>query len=144
MGASADDVAGERDRVEHEGWGARLLAAAGPDGQWDGGACFPAGYRGGEPGQPWTPTMHTLQTLQLFGLDPASESARRAIALVIVRHHDQRRRRIGRGRTCDRYCGCGAIASTGVPSLRFGAEMDVNFQRFSQGPLFASQVRIRW
>jgi hypothetical protein len=26
--------------------------------------------------------MHTLQTLQLFGLDPASESARRAIALV--------------------------------------------------------------
>ena len=26
--------------------------------------------------------MHTLQTLQIFGLDPASESARRAIALV--------------------------------------------------------------
>jgi hypothetical protein len=26
--------------------------------------------------------MHTLQTLQFFGLDPASESARRAIALV--------------------------------------------------------------
>src|SRR5262249_15094965 len=29
-----------------------------------------------------SPTMHTLQTLQLLGLDPASESARRAIALV--------------------------------------------------------------
>ncbi len=26
--------------------------------------------------------MHTLQTLQIFGLDPASEAARRAIALV--------------------------------------------------------------
>jgi hypothetical protein len=27
--------------------------------------------------------MHTLQTLQLLGLDPASRSARRAIALVV-------------------------------------------------------------
>jgi hypothetical protein len=80
--ASTDDVAAERARVEHDGWGGRLLALEGPDGLWDGGACFPASYTGGEPGQPWTPTMHTLQTLQIFGLDPASESARRAIALV--------------------------------------------------------------
>lgn len=80
--ARPGEVAAERARVEHEGWGARLLALADPDGLWDGGACFPASYRGGEPGQPWTPTMHTLQTLQLLGLDPASESARRAIALV--------------------------------------------------------------
>jgi hypothetical protein len=80
--ASPDDVAAERARVEHDGWGARLLALEGPDGLWDGGACFPAAYTGGEPGQPWTATMHTLQTLQLLGLDPASESARRAIALV--------------------------------------------------------------
>ena len=65
-----------------EGWGARLLALEDADGLWDGGACFPAGYAGGEPGQPWTATMHTLQTLQIFGLDPASEAARRAIALV--------------------------------------------------------------
>ncbi|MFW2381148.1 MAG: hypothetical protein ACN4GZ_05265 [Acidimicrobiales bacterium] len=75
-------VAVERARVEHEGWGARLLAAQGTDGLWDGGACFPAEYRGGEPGQPWTATMHTLQTLQIMGLDPAAESARRAIPLV--------------------------------------------------------------
>jgi hypothetical protein len=78
----ADEVAAERARVEHEGWGARLLALAGADGLWAGGACFPADYRGGEPGQPWTATMHTLQTLQLLGLDPASESARRVVALV--------------------------------------------------------------
>jgi len=51
-------------------------------GRWDDGACFPAGYNGGEPGQPWTPTMHTLQTLQLLGLNPTSESAKNAIALV--------------------------------------------------------------
>jgi hypothetical protein len=80
--ASPGEVAAERARVQHEGWGARLLALQGRDGLWDGGALFPAGYTGDEPGQPWTTTMHTLQTLQLFGLDPASESARRAVALV--------------------------------------------------------------
>ena len=80
--APAGDVAAERARVEHDGWGARLLALEGPDGLWDGGACFPADYTGGEPGQPWTATMHTLQTLQVLGLDPASQSARRAIGLV--------------------------------------------------------------
>ncbi len=80
--ASPAEVAAERRRVEHEGWGARLLAVEGADGLWDGGACFPAGYTGGEPGQPWTATMHTLQTLQIFGLDPASQRARRMISLV--------------------------------------------------------------
>ena len=80
--ASPSDVAAERARVEHEGWGARLLALEAEDGLWDGGAYFPSPYDGTEPGQPWTATMHTLQTLQLMGLDPQSESARRAIALV--------------------------------------------------------------
>ena len=47
--ASPDEVAAERARVEHEGWGARLLALEGPDGLWEGGACFPAAYTGGEP-----------------------------------------------------------------------------------------------
>jgi hypothetical protein len=79
---SADDVAAERARVEHDGWGARLLALEDPDGLWAGGACFPASWTGGEPGQPWTATMHTLQTLQLLGLDPASESSRQVIGLV--------------------------------------------------------------
>ena len=80
--ASPAEVSAERALVEHHGWGARLLALEGPDGLWAGGACFPANYRGDEPGQPWTATMHTLQTLQILGLDPASESARRAVALV--------------------------------------------------------------
>src|SRR5688572_793355 len=80
--ATNDEVDAERARVEHEGWGARLLAEEGPDGLWAGGACFPASYRGDEPGQPWTATMHTLQTLQLLGLEPDSSSARRAIELV--------------------------------------------------------------
>jgi hypothetical protein len=80
--APPGEVAGERARVEYDGWGARLLAVEDPDGLWDGGACFPASWAGGEPGQPWTATMHTLQTLLILGLDPASQSARRAIGLV--------------------------------------------------------------
>jgi hypothetical protein len=80
--ASSDEVVAERARVEHEGWGARLLALEDADGLWAGGACFPGAYAGEGPGQPWTATMHTLQTLQLLGLDPASESAGRAIALI--------------------------------------------------------------
>ena len=80
--ASPDEVAAEQAHVEREGWGARLLALEGADGLWDGGACFPAAYTGGEPGQPWTATMHTLQTLQILGLDPSGQAARRAIALV--------------------------------------------------------------
>jgi len=79
---SSSEVQRVRGQVEQEGWGARLLACVGPDGLWDGGACFPAGYSGGEPGQPWTATLHTLQTLQVFGLDPTSDAARRAIDLV--------------------------------------------------------------
>lgn len=81
--ASAEDVAAERARVEHEGWGARLLAAEDADGLWAGGACFPADYRGGESGQPWTATMHSLQTLQVLGLDPRSDAARRSIPLIV-------------------------------------------------------------
>jgi hypothetical protein len=80
--ASPEEVASERARVEHEGWGARLLAVEDADGLWAGGACFPAGYTGDEPGQPWTSTMHTLQTLELLGLDPASAAAHRSITLV--------------------------------------------------------------
>jgi len=81
--ASPDEVAAERARVEYEGWGARLLAHQDADGLWAGGACFPGDWTWGtDADQPWTATMHSLQTLQLLGLDPASDSARRAIRLV--------------------------------------------------------------
>ena len=46
--APAEVVAAERARIATEGWGARLLDLQGPDGQWAGGACFPArGWRRG-------------------------------------------------------------------------------------------------
>lgn len=42
--APQSDCGAERARVESEGWGARLLALEDEDGQWAGGAHFPADY----------------------------------------------------------------------------------------------------
>jgi hypothetical protein len=39
--APQSEVVAERARVEHQGWGARLLGLRAPDGQWADGACFP-------------------------------------------------------------------------------------------------------
>jgi hypothetical protein len=81
--APAEAVATERARVANEGWGARFLALQGDDGQWDGGALFPAHWRGSDaPGQPWTATAYSLVYLYDFGIDPANEKVRRAIAKV--------------------------------------------------------------
>src|SRR5207245_164356 len=83
--APAEVVAAERTRVVNEGWGARLLALQGEDGQWAGGACFPArssNWRAENQGQPWTATLPTLQLLRDFGVDPRSDRVRRAVALV--------------------------------------------------------------
>jgi hypothetical protein len=80
--ARDDVIAAERARVATDGWGARLLALQGEDGQWAGGACFPAeGWRRGE-GQPWTSTLPTLQLLRDLGVDPRSDPVRRAVARV--------------------------------------------------------------
>jgi hypothetical protein len=85
-----EDVVGrERARVATEGWGARLLALQGDDGQWAGGAHFPGDFswadvERGEDGrlktQPWTATSWSLALLCLFGLDPDSPQAREAVA----------------------------------------------------------------
>jgi Prenyltransferase and squalene oxidase repeat len=68
----AEVIAAERSRVATEGWGARLLALQAPNGSWG--------------GRPWsldyTDTFHVLELLRRFGLDPASEEARRAIDRV--------------------------------------------------------------
>ena len=70
--APAEEVAAERARVAHEGWGAQLLALQAPDGSWAGAAW----NRG------WDSTMHVLTLLRELGLDPASEEARRAVGRV--------------------------------------------------------------
>ena len=89
--APPEEVAAERARVEKDGWAARLLSLRDPDGQWDGGACFPRRVvddwqAGIQPdfshGQPWTSTLPTLMLLHDLGLDPASTAARETISLV--------------------------------------------------------------
>lgn len=85
------DLAGEqpevweatRARIATEGFGARLLALQDPDGQWAGGAFFPAGhdFQGGG-GQPWTATTWTLNSLREWGLDPAVPRERRTAELL--------------------------------------------------------------
>lgn len=83
--APAEVVAAERARVATEGWGARLLALQGSDGQWAGGACFPARFFDESDqyqGQPWISTLPTLQLLHDFGVPPGHERVRQAVALV--------------------------------------------------------------
>jgi hypothetical protein len=71
-GAPAEEVAVERAKVATEGLGARLLALQGANGSWAGTAF----------NQGWDSTMHVLSLLREFGLDPASNEARRAVSLV--------------------------------------------------------------
>jgi hypothetical protein len=74
-----------RARVATEGFGAKLLALQGLDGQWAGGAFFPAGYGSGdanEEGQPWTATTWALNDLREWGLDPAVLRERRTVELL--------------------------------------------------------------
>ena len=79
--ASEHEVLAERKRVAVQGWGARLLALQGADGQWAGGTYWPA--QDDDPdNQPWTATTYSLLLLRDFGLLPDSPEARHAVSLV--------------------------------------------------------------
>jgi hypothetical protein len=77
-----------RSRIATEGFGARLLALQDPDGQWAGGAFFPADFDFNDPGaveeagQPWTATTWTLNSLREWGLDSAVLRERRTAELL--------------------------------------------------------------
>lgn len=72
---SEEVVAGERSRVAAEGWGAQLLGLQRPDGPWGEGPFI-------APIFPSWATIGTLLLLKDLGLDPTSEQAHRATALV--------------------------------------------------------------
>ena len=87
------DLAGEppevweatRARIATEGFGAQLLALQDPDGQWAGGAFFPAPNHPtavGDDGQPWTATTWTLTILRDWGMDAAVLRERRTAELL--------------------------------------------------------------
>ncbi|HLH18294.1 MAG TPA: hypothetical protein VKX45_13820 [Bryobacteraceae bacterium] len=85
--AAPEAIAAERARIATEGWGARLLALQGDDGQWEGGALFPARRPGRVDGkwpggQPWTATAYSLVLLRDLGIDPHCDAMRRAVAQV--------------------------------------------------------------
>ena len=74
LGCAGRNVAAERARVATaaSGWGARILALQGDDGQWEGGALLPGreAARRARRGQPWTATAYSLVLLQDCGVDP--------------------------------------------------------------------------
>ncbi|MCF4120972.1 squalene cyclase [Antribacter sp. KLBMP9083] len=84
----ADVWEATRARIATEGFGARLLALQDPDGQWAGGAYFPAGFDFSGPeaaegaGQPWTATTWSLTMLREWGLDPGVLRERRTAELL--------------------------------------------------------------
>ena len=81
--APAEAVDAERARVAAEGVGARLLAEQGADGLWDGGVYRPGWADEARPFyDAWTATHPSLELLRAFGVDPAAEPVRHAIALV--------------------------------------------------------------
>jgi hypothetical protein len=85
LGAPESAWTAERAKVETEGWGARLLSHQDADGQWAGGSFVPADFdprEWQERGQPWTATCFSLSQLREFGLDPASDRARRTVELI--------------------------------------------------------------
>lgn len=71
-----------RTRIARDGFGARLLALQDSDGQWAGGAFFPADFDDTEDGQPWTATTWTLNLLREWGLDAAVLRERRTAELL--------------------------------------------------------------
>lgn len=95
-GAPPELVAVERARVATDGWGARLLALREDDGQWAGGAYFPAqvgdrpdggdgagdGEGSADEEQPWTATTPSLLLLRDLGIDPADDEVRRTVDLI--------------------------------------------------------------
>jgi hypothetical protein len=70
--ASAAVIGAEQSRVANEGWGAKLLAAQRPDGQWGNGVATPF----------WWSNMYTLVFLRDLGVDPSDVRVRAAIDRV--------------------------------------------------------------
>lgn len=78
LGAPAEVFGRTRARIATEGFGAAILSHQDPDGQWAGGAYFPARDRDfsglgivqrDENGQPWIATTWALKDLRDLGLD---------------------------------------------------------------------------
>lgn len=80
--------AATRASIATKGFGARLLSLQDRDGQWAGGAFFPAEFDFAGPeaaeqsSQPWTATTWTLNSLREWGLDASVLRERRTAELL--------------------------------------------------------------
>jgi hypothetical protein len=87
VGEASDVWEATRAKIATEGWGLRVLELQDSDGQWAGGAFFPADYdfdgpEHAEGSQPWTATTWTLNSLREWGLDSAVLRERRTAELI--------------------------------------------------------------
>lgn len=86
VGEPPDVWRATRARTAGEGFCARLLSCQDPDGQWAGGAFFPADFDFDGPeaaeGQPWTATTWALNSLREWGLDAGVLRERRTVELL--------------------------------------------------------------
>lgn len=115
-GAPVEAVAAERARVATEGVGARLLDLQAADERW-GGAAWNRG---------WNSTMHVLMLLRDMGLDPASDQACHAVALV---------------RDCVTWKGCGPQECDDNPFFAGEMEPCINGQVGAAGAYFGQDIR---
>jgi hypothetical protein len=115
-GASDEEVATERARIEVEGIGAQLLELQAADGKW-GGVAWNRG---------WDSTMHVLMLLRDLGLNPTSEKARCALGLV---------------RDKVTWKGCGPPECDGNSFFAGELEPCINGQVAAVGAYFGQDVR---
>jgi hypothetical protein len=79
VGAADRSVVRERQKVAHEGWGARLLAKQDAEGTWAGGLSSDGGLYHPK----WISTTYTMLLLRDFGLPVGNRQARRACKLLL-------------------------------------------------------------
>ncbi len=73
LGDDRRTVTALQKRIEHEGWGKRLLARRSPGGHWGGGAYNPK----------WISTHYTLLELKEMGISPGNQACRESVALLL-------------------------------------------------------------
>lgn len=84
LDAPENEWTAERKKVEHEGWGRKLISHQDEDGRWAGGTFAPPDTTAEEwkTAQPFTASFPTLCLLREFGVDPSTEWAKKTVDLL--------------------------------------------------------------
>jgi hypothetical protein len=79
VGAADGTLERERNKIETEGWGARLLAMQNVEGKWAAGQSSDSGLYSPK----WISTTYTMLLLRDFGLSPHNRQAHKACVLLL-------------------------------------------------------------